>query len=116
MSAQLPHLLDYADLAEVLRLRTRDGGGWSAEAARKLVERTPELEALALHVGDRSPRWYLADVIAWARSQSEVGASRHASPGKVATVQPRQTDRDGQEPTGADTSVGSQLQCSRVQR
>lgn len=77
------HLLDYADLAELLRLRTRDGSGWSAQAAEALVQRTPELAALALYVSPRSPRWYRPDVLAWARTRGV--ASRHGAPGHGAT-------------------------------
>ena len=79
-------LLDYLDLAEVLRLRTRDGTGWSAAAAEKLVQRTPALKSLALHLGDRQPRWYLPDVLAWARSCNDAGAPRHTTMGRDATA------------------------------
>jgi hypothetical protein len=57
--------LDYVDLARVLRLRGRDGG-WSAEAARSLVNRHAELRSLAVLVAPRKPRWRLVDVAAWA--------------------------------------------------
>lgn len=58
-------LLDYIDLARALRLRARHGEGWSAEAARALVNRHAELRALAVLIAPRKPRWRLVDVAAW---------------------------------------------------
>ncbi len=72
-------LLDYRDLAQLLRLRSRQGG-WSAEAARALVNRHAELNSVAVPLTPRKPRWRRDDVLAWASHHAAIVASAAGCP------------------------------------